>query len=194
MLSLKNFNFLDNHVKCKQVFRDWIWGIIKSILQIPLNTPQRSIKTDPIFIPCSEVIDLPLNDLRSSQEVSMIPCCDLNRPIETLSWLVNPHKESIPILAMGDFTKCERNVNIFSQMQNRKEYVVNTNSLLGDKHQNIRVHFGYIYPVGAEQLGNCQFKTGLMEGKKVNKSDQPICDRCRMINFKTRRQHTTTNG
>ena len=79
-------NFFRKPVKCNKVLKDCIVGIINSILQTPLDTPEWSVNRYPIFIPHSKVQPL---QMTSSKQVSEIPYINLNKCFEELAWVFN---------------------------------------------------------------------------------------------------------
>ena len=74
--------FSDNHVKCNKLLKDWIVGIINSILVIPLDTPEWSVKTYSILIPRNELLQFHLYEMTSAKQVSEIHYINLNEYFE----------------------------------------------------------------------------------------------------------------
>ena len=124
--------FSDNYVKCNVLLIDWIVGIIKSILQHPLDTPEWSLKKYPIFIPRSEVPPL---EMTSTKKLTQIPCSSLNEDLDQLVWIFKVPQVSIPILVKSAFNqplsipilavcKSNKRVNIFTKKKNRSHYIL----------------------------------------------------------------------
>ena len=73
-------------MKCNKVIKDCIVGIINSLLQNPLDTPEWSVKRYPILIPHSHVPPL---QMTSRKQVSEIPYINLSESFEELTCLFN---------------------------------------------------------------------------------------------------------
>ena len=71
-------------MKFNKLHKDWIVGIINSILQNPLDTPEWSVKIYLIFIPGSE---LPPLQMTGSKQVSEIPYINLKESFGELAWV-----------------------------------------------------------------------------------------------------------
>ena len=86
-------------------------GIINSILQNPLDTPEWSAKRYPIFIPRSEV---PALQMTSSKNLTQILCISLNEYLEELVWIFIACSEVLAFLGCAHIPEFIQN---FSERQ-----------------------------------------------------------------------------
>ena len=149
-------------MKCNILLRDWIVGIINSILKHPLDTPEWSVKKYPIFIPRSEVPPL---EMTSSKQLTQIPCVSLNEYLDELVWIFKLPKVSIPILVNSGINQplsipilavCESNkfVNIFTKNKNISHYILKKKFCSG-QCPTITTFLTYISPL----IADTQLKT-----------------------------------
>ena len=149
-------------MKCNILLRDWIVGIINSILKHPLDTPEWSVKKYPIFIPRSEVPPL---EMTSSKQLTQIPCISLNEYLDELVWIFKLPKVSIPILVNSGINQplsipilavCESNkfVNIFTKNKNISHYILK-NKFCSGQCPTVTTFLTYISPL----IADTQLKT-----------------------------------
>ena len=149
-------------MKCNILLRDWIVGIINSILKHPLDTPEWSVKKYPIFIPRSEVPPL---EMTSSKQLTQIPCVSLNEYLDELVWIFKLPKVSIPILVNSGINQplsipilavCESNkfVNIFTKNKNISHYILKKKFCSG-QCPTVTTFLTYISPL----IADTQLKT-----------------------------------
>ena len=149
-------------MKCNILLRDWILGIINSILKDPLDAPEWSMKKYPIFIPHSEVPPL---EMTSSKQLTQIPCVSLNEYFDELVWIFKLPKVSIPILVNSGINQplsipilavCESNkfVNIFTKNKNISHYILKKKFCSG-QCPTVTTFLTYISPL----IADTQLKT-----------------------------------
>ena len=86
-------------------------GIINSILQNPLDTPEWRVKKFPIFIPSSKV---PALQMTSSKNLTQILCISLNEYLEEVVWIFIARSE---VLAFQGCARIPEFTQNFSEHQ-----------------------------------------------------------------------------
>ena len=137
---------------CNCVFRDWIFGILTYIYRTSVDEAKNR---NPIFVPRKEVLQFQEDDIEANKVLTKVPS-SYDGHSEELIWQFSVHKDQVPILAICGRYRSDRNLQIFRKVPQKGEYVVDTNSFLPGRRQNVRLNLRFIHPFKPVNVANRQ--------------------------------------